>query len=155
MSRKLLRKKKFLTKTVESDNILFTLFINRILSKGKKTLAIKILQKALFFLEAKTLQSPIFLLEKAVRNVSPHVKLKAKKIGGATWNVPTLISKFEATNIAIRWLISHSKKRAEKQMFLKLGNEILEASKGTGLSIKKKEETHKMAEANKAFMDVA
>ena len=77
--------------------------------------------------------------------------MKAKRVGGATYQVPTLLNKFRSTNIAVRWVVEYSRKRSGKGMALKLANELLEASKGLGNSIKKKEETHKMAEANKAF----
>eukprot|EP01040_Poterioochromonas_malhamensis_P017312 gene17312-19858_t len=90
-------------------------------------------------------------VEKAIRNLSPRVQLKAKRVGGATYQVPTLLSKYRSTNIAIRWIVEFSRKRSGKGMSLKLANEVLEAAKGLGNAIKKKEETHKMAEANKAF----
>ena len=93
----------------------------------------------------------INLFEKAIRNISPRVQLKAKRVGGATYQVPTLLNKFRSTNIAVRWIVEFSRKRSGKGMSLKLANELLEAAKGLGNSIKKKEETHKMAEANKAF----
>ena len=82
---------------------------------------------------------------------SPRVQLKAKRVGGATYQVPTLLNKFRSTNIAVRWIVEFSRKRSGKGMSLKLANELLEAAKGLGNSIKKKEETHKMAESNKAF----
>ena len=102
-------------------------------------------------IEARTTQNPILILEKAIRNISPRVQLKAKRVGGATYQVPTLLNKYRATNIAVRWLIENSQKRSGKGMSIKLTNELLEAAKGIGNSIKKKEATHKMAEANKAF----
>ena len=102
-------------------------------------------------MEYRTNQNPILILEKAIRNISPRVQLKAKRVGGATYQVPTLLNKYRSTNIAVRWLVEYSRKRSGKEMSLKLANEVLEAAKGLGNSIKKKEETHKMAEANKAF----
>lgn len=151
MSRRISTKKRFPEKDSKYDNLLVSLLINRILKKGKKRLAKRIVYKAFELIEFRTNQNPILILEKAIRNISPRVQLKAKRLGGATYQVPTLLNKFRATNIAIRWVVEFSRKRSGKGMSLKLANELLEAAKGSGNSIKKKEETHKMAEANKAF----
>ena len=151
MSRRISTKKRFPQRDSKYDNLLVSLLINRILKKGKKLLAKRIVYKAFEFIEFRTNQNPLSILEKAIRNSSPRVQLKAKRIGGATYQVPTLVSKFNSTNSSIRWLVEYSRKRAGKGMSLKLANELLEASKGLGNTIKKKEETHKMAEANKAF----
>ncbi len=151
MSRRISTKKRFPEKDYKYDNLLVSLLINRILKKGKKRLARRIVYKAFELIEFRTNENPILILEKAIRNISPRVQLKAKRVGGATYQVPTLLNKFRATNIAIRWVVDFSRKRSGKGMSLKLANELMEASKGLGNSIKKKEETHKMAEANKAF----
>ena len=131
--------------------MLVSLLVNRILLKGKKRLAYKIVTKAFNLISLRTDQKPVITFEKAVRNSSPRVQLKPKRIGGATYQVPSLLTKFRATNLAIRWLINFSRKRSGKGMALKLANELIDAAKGLGNTIKKKEETHKMAEANKAF----
>lgn len=151
MSRRISTKKRFPERDSKYDNLLVSLLVNRILKSGKKRLAKRIVYKAFEFIEFRTNQNPILLLEKAIRNVSPRVQLKAKRVGGATYQVPTLLSKFRSTNIAVRWIVEFSRKRSGKGMSLKLANELLEAAKGLGNAIKKKEETHKMAEANKAF----
>jgi len=151
MSRRISTKKRFPSKDSKYDNLLVSLLINRLLKSGKKRLAKRIVYKGFELIEFRTNQNPILILEKAVRNISPRVQLKAKRIGGATYQVPTLLNKFRATNIAIRWVVEFSRKRSGKGMSLKLANELLEAAKGLGNSVKKKEETHKMAEANKAF----
>jgi len=151
MSRRISTKKRFPEKDSKYDNLLVSLLVNRILKSGKKRLAKRIVYKAFEFIEVKTNQNPIFVLEKAIRNISPRVQLKAKRVGGATYQVPTLLNKYRSTNIAVRWIVEFSRKRTGKGMSLKLANELLEAAKGLGNSIKKKEETHKMAEANKAF----
>jgi small subunit ribosomal protein S7 len=151
MSRRISTKKRFPEKDSRFDNLLVSLLINRILKCGKKRLAKRIVYKALEFIEFRTNQNPILILEKALRNISPRVQLKAKRIGGATYQVPTLLNKFRSTNIAVKWIVEFSRKRSGKGMSLKLANELLEAAKGLGNTIKKKEETHKMAEANKAF----
>jgi|TARA_B110000977_G_scaffold108536_1_gene141220 small subunit ribosomal protein S7 len=151
MSRRISTKKRFPEKDFKYDNLLVSLLVNRILKKGKKRLANRIIYKAFELIEIRTNQNPIVILEKAIRNISPRVQLKAKRVGGATYQVPTLLNKYRATNIAVRWLVEYSRKRSGKGMSLNLANELLEAAKGLGNSIKKKEETHKMAEANKAF----
>jgi small subunit ribosomal protein S7 len=151
MSRRISTKKRFPERDSKYDNLLVSLLVNRILKKGKKRLAKRIVYKAFDFMKFRGNENPIFLLEKAIRNVSPRVQLKAKRVGGATYQVPTLLSKFRSTNIAVRWIVEFSRKRSGKGMSLRLANELLEAAKGLGSAIKKKEETHKMAEANKAF----
>jgi small subunit ribosomal protein S7 len=151
MSRRISTKKRFPDRDSKYDNLLVSLLVNRILKSGKKRLAKRIVYKAFEFIEFRTNQNPILILEKAIRNVSPRVQLKAKRVGGATYQVPTLLSKYRSTNIAVRWIVEFSRKRSGKGMSLKLANELLEAAKGMGNAIKKKEETHKMAEANKAF----
>jgi small subunit ribosomal protein S7 len=151
MSRRISTKKRFPQKDSKYDNLLVSLLVNRILKCGKKLLAKRIVYKAFEFIEFRTNQNPLLILEKAIRNSSPRVQLKAKRIGGATYQVPTLVSKYSSANICIRWLVEYSRKRAGKGMSLKLANELLEAAKGLGNTVKKKEETHKMAEANKAF----
>ena len=151
MSRRISTKKRFPDRDSKYDNLLVSLLVNRILKSGKKRLAKRIVYKAFEFIEFRTNQNPILILEKAVRTVSPRVQLKAKRVGGATYQVPTLLSKYRSTNIAVRWIVEFSRKRSGKGMSLKLANELLEAAKGLGNAIKKKEETHKMAEANKAF----
>jgi small subunit ribosomal protein S7 len=151
MSRRISTQKRFPEKDFKYDNLLVSLLVNRILKSGKKRLARRIVYKAFELIEFRTNQSPILILEKAIRNISPRVQLKAKRVGGATYQVPTLLNKYRSTNIAVRWLVELSRKRSGKGMSLKLANELLEAAKGLGNSIKRKEETHKMAEANKAF----
>ena len=151
MSRRISTKKRFPKRDSKYDNLLVSLLVNRILKNGKKRLAKRIVYKAFEFIEFRTNQNPILILEKAIRNVSPRVQLKAKRVGGATYQVPTLLSKYRSTNVAVRWIVEFSRKRSGKGMSLKLANELLEAAKGLGNAIKKKEETHKMAEANKAF----
>ena len=151
MSRRISTKKRFPKKDSKYDNLLVSLLINRLLKTGKKRLATRIVYKGFELIEFRTNQNPILILEKAIRNISPRVQLKAKRIGGATYQVPTLLNKYKATNIAVKWVVEFSRKRSGKGMSLKLANELLEAAKGLGNSVKKKDETHKMAEANKAF----
>ena len=152
MSRRISTKKRFPEKDFKYDNLLVSLLVNRILQKGKKRLARRIVYKAFELIEFRTNQNPILILEKAVRNISPRVQLKAKRVGGATYQVPVLLNRFRSTNIAVCWIVFFAKKRSGKGISLKLANELLEAAKASGSAIRKKEETHKMAEANKAFI---
>lgn len=151
MSRRLSTKKRFPEKDTKYNSLLVSLLVNRILKKGKKRLARRILTKAFALMELKTNQNALFLLEKAIRNTSPRVQLKAKRVGGATYQVPTLLNKFRSTTFAVRWIVQVSKNRSGRGMAMKLANELVDAAKGLGNAMKKKEETHKMAEANKAF----
>lgn len=151
MSRRISTQKRFPLKDFQYDSLLVSLLINRLLKKGKKRLARRIIKESFELIQLRTTQNPILIFEKAVRNISPRVQLKAKRIGGATYQVPSLLTKFRSTNLAIRWIVEFSRKRAGKGISLKLANELIEGAKGTGSAIRKKEETHKMAEANKAF----
>ncbi len=151
MSRRISTQKRFPLKDFQYDSLLVSLLINRLLKKGKKRLARRIIKESFELIQLRTTQNPILIFEKAVRNISPRVQLKAKRIGGATYQVPSLLTKFRSTNLAIRWIVEFSRKRTGKGISLKLANELIEGAKGTGSAIRKKEETHKMAEANKAF----
>jgi len=152
MSRRISTKKRFPQKDFKYDHLLVSLLVNRILKKGKKRLARRIVSKSFELITFRTNQDPLLILEKAIRNISPRVQLKAKRVGGATYQVPILLTRFKSTNLAVRWIVEFSKKRSGKGgMSIKLANELIEAAKGIGNAVKKKEETHKMAEANKAF----
>lgn len=154
MSRRISTQKRFPEKDIKYNNLLISLLINRILKHGKKRLAQRIIYKALDFINLRTTQDPLLIFERALRNVSPRVQVKAKRVGGATYQVPILLNKYKATLLAIKWIIEFSKKRTGKSISIKIANELIEAAKGTGNSIKKKEETHKIAESNKAYAQI-
>jgi small subunit ribosomal protein S7 len=130
---------------------LVTLLVSRILQSGKKSLAQKIVYNALDIISKKTEENPVLILEKAVKNVTPQVEVKARRVGGSTYQVPLEIRSYRGTNIALKWITEFARARSGKSMSIKLSNEILDAAKETGNSIRKKEQTHKMADANKAF----
>ena len=130
---------------------LVTLLISRILQSGKKSLAQKIVYQALEMISTKTEENPVLVLEKAVKNVTPQVEVKSRRVGGSTYQVPISIRAYRGTNISLKWITEFARTRSGKSMAMKLSNEILDASKDTGNSIRRKEQTHKMAEANKAF----
>lgn len=133
------------------NSFLITLFISRILKSGKKTLATKIIQETFEIIQERTSSDPMEIFEKAVKNVSPVVEVKATRIGGSTYQVPMEVSRFRATNLSLRWMVKFARERTGRTMPIKLANELIDASNGIGNSIRKKEETHRMAEANKAF----
>ena len=126
-------------------------FINSIMRDGKKSLAESILYDAFAIIEEKTKESPLKLFEGAVENVRPLIEVKSRRVGGSTYQVPTEIRPSRRTALGIRWIISYSRQRPENSMAGKLAAELMDAANNRGASVKKKEDTHKMAEANKAF----
>ena len=130
---------------------LVTLLVSRILQSGKKSLAQKIVYNALEIISKKTEENPVLVLEKAVKNVTPMVEVKARRIGGSTYQVPLEVSRYRGTTLSLRWLIKAAKDRSGRTTSLKLASEIIDASNGIGNAVRKREETHRMAEANKAF----
>ncbi len=126
-------------------------FINGIMRRGKKSLAESILYGALDIMERKSKDDPLKLFEKALDNVRPVLEVRSRRVGGSTYQVPVEIRSERRTALAIRWLIGYAKQRPEKGMTNKLAAELLDAAGNRGAAIKKKEDTHKMAEANKAF----
>ncbi|MDD8017013.1 MAG: 30S ribosomal protein S7 [Bacteroidota bacterium] len=133
-------------------DILVNRFINNIMKDGKKHIAQNILYDAFEVISdrAKT-QTPLDIFKKAVHNVSPVIEIRARRVGGATYQVPTEVRPERRTALAIRWLLSYAQERSDKSMSLKLAAEIIAAANGEGNAVKKKEDTHRMAEANKAF----
>jgi small subunit ribosomal protein S7 len=142
-------------KLAEPDPIynsrLVTLLVSRILQSGKKSLAQKIVYNALETISTKTEENPVLVLEKAVKNVTPAVEVKSRRVGGSTYQVPIEIRAYRGTNVSLKWTTEFARQRSGKSMSVKLSNEIIDAAKEAGNSIRRKEQTHKMAEANKAF----
>ena len=130
---------------------LVTLLASRVLKSGKKSLAQKIVYNALEIISTKTEENPVLVLEKAVKNVTPSVEVKARRVGGSTYQVPIEIRLYRGTNVSLKWITEFARARSGKSMAQKLSNEILDAAKETGNSVRRKEQTHKMADANKAF----
>ena len=126
-------------------------FINRLMYNGKKGVAEKIFYAALAQLGEKTSEEPLRAFEKAVENVKPHLEVKARRVGGATYQVPMEVRADRQASLSIRWLITYSRARGEKSMTSKLSAELLDAFNNRGGAVKKREDTHRMAEANKAF----
>ena len=125
--------------------------VNKILVKGKKGLAERIVYGALEGVAQKSGQEPVMVLKKALDNVRPTLEVRSRRVGGSTYQVPVEVKPHRANTLALRWLSSYAKDRREKTMTERLMNEILDASNGLGAAVKRREDTHKMAESNKAF----
>ena len=151
MSRRNISKKRFPEADSTYNSYLVSLLISRILKSGKKNLAQNIVNGAFDIIKAKTNEDPVVVFERAIRNASPVVEVKARRIGGSTYQVPIEVSGFRATNLALRWIIGYAHDRVGRSMSIKLASEIIDTANDIGNTIKKKEETHRMAEANKAF----
>ena len=128
-----------------------TSLVNKILVDGKKSIAEAIVYDALEGCREKTGTDPVQTLKRALDNVKPSLEVKSRRVGGATYQVPIEVKPNRQTTLALRWLVSFSRARREKTMTERLMNEILDASNGLGAAVKRREDTHKMAEANKAF----
>jgi small subunit ribosomal protein S7 len=133
------------------NDVLVSEFVNNIMKSGKKHTARRILYDAFGIIEERTKATGIDVFKKAVSNTRPVLEVKARRVGGATYQVPTEVRSGRSTALAIRWLIGYAGDRKDRSMAHKLAAEFIAASNGEGSSIKKKEETHRMAEANKAF----
>ncbi len=130
---------------------LINMTIRRLMKDGNKSVVARIVYDALAIIGERTETEPLETFEKAVRNLTPLVEVKARRVGGATYQVPMEVRPSRGTTLALRWLIRFSRVRSGKTMAIKLANEIMDAANETGGAIRKREETHKMAEANKAF----
>ncbi len=133
------------------NNQLVSKFINCIMCDGKKSVAESILYGAFDIIDEKINESSVKVFEKAIENVKPMIEVKSRRVGGSTYQVPTEIRPSRKTALGIRWIINYARSRSEKGMARKLAGELLDAANQRGASVKKKEDTHKMAEANKAF----
>jgi small subunit ribosomal protein S7 len=132
-------------------SVLVTQVSNKILQRGKRTTAERIVYEALDVVEQKTGGDPLAALKRAVDNVRPQLEVKSRRVGGATYQVPVEVKPRRATTLAIRWIVEFARDRRERSMAERLANEILDATNGAGAAVKRKDDTHRMAEANKAF----
>ena len=151
MSRRKIIKKRFPKPDPVYNNYLVSILVSRLIKDGKKTLAQNIVCDALDIIAYKTESDPIEVFEQAVKNVTPLVEVKARRFGGATYQVPMEVTSFRGTNLALLWIVKASRSRTGKTIALKLAAELMDASKNSGDAMRKKQDTHKMAEANKAF----
>ena len=144
-------KKRILLPDPKFNDILVTRFVNNMMFDGKKSTAYTIFYNAVEIVEKKTNESGLDTWKKALNNVMPAVEVKSRRVGGANFQVPTEVRPERKVALGMKWLINYARRRGEKTMMEKLAGEIISASKGEGAAVKKKEDTHKMAEANKAF----
>jgi small subunit ribosomal protein S7 len=143
--------RRIITPDPKFNDVLVAKFINSVLKSGKKHLARKIVYDAFDMAESKSKHTGLEIFKKAVQNVKPVLEIRARRVGGATYQIPTEVRSDRSIALAIRWIISYASERKDKSMSAKLAAEFLAASNGEGSAVKKKEDTHKMAEANKAF----
>ena len=150
-----MRKRRAVKRDVLADPIynskLVTKLINQIMQDGKKGTAQKILYNAFDMIKEKTNQDPMEVFEKAMENIKPALEVKSRRVGGANYQVPIEVKPARSQALALRWLVNYSRLRGGHTMAENLANEIIDASNGVGAAVKKREDTHKMAEANKAF----
>jgi small subunit ribosomal protein S7 len=151
MSRRNTVKKRYPTADSLYNSYLVSLLTARILKQGKKRLAEKIVSETFSLINEKTSDSAIKIFEIAVKNTTPLVEVKARRVGGSTYQVPLEVSRYRGTTLALRWIIKAANDRSGRNSIIKLASEIIDASNTIGSAIKKREETHRMAEANKAF----
>ena len=151
MSRRRVAEKTIILPDPKYGDMVLAKFINIIMRSGKKSIAERIVYGALNEINNKGNAEPIEIFNKALENIRPIVEVKSRRVGGATYQIPVEVRQARREALAMRWLIEAARSRSEKNMKTKLANELLDASNNRGSAIKKKEETHKMAEANKAF----
>ena len=150
-----MRKKRAPKRYVQPDpkfgEVMVTQFVNRLMYEGKKSTAYGVFYGALKLIEERTSESGMEVWKKAIQNVGPSVEVKSRRIGGANFQIPTEVRGERKVSMAMKWLIQYSRERNGRSMADKLASEVIAASKGEGSAFKKKEDTHRMAEANKAF----
>ena len=151
MSRRSQPAKREITADAKYNNVIVTQLIVKIMKDGKKSMAEKIVYDALSAVEEKDAQPPMALLSQAVRNATPQLQVKSRRIGGATYQVPVEIRPERSLALSLRWLVAAARARQGKSMVEKLAGELSDAAKGQGAAVKRREDTHRMAEANRAF----
>ncbi len=133
------------------NNLHVAMFINRMMYGGKKSTAARIMYDALATIEERMKKSPVEIFESALSNVTPTVEVKPRRVGGSTYQVPIEVPRHRATSLAMRWILQNARSRGGRNMASKLAAELMDAAGGQGASVKKKDDTHRMAEANRAF----
>ena len=151
MSRRRTAKKRIVSPDPVYESRLVHMLVNRLMRKGKKSVAYTIVYQAIAEINEATQQDPVKVLEQAIRNVTPLVEVKARRIGGSTYQVPLEVHPERGTALALRWILTASRNRPNRTMVNKLKSELLDAAKNIGTAIRKRDEVHRMAEANKAF----
>jgi small subunit ribosomal protein S7 len=132
-------------------SVLVTQLVNKVLSRGKRTLAERIVYGALERVRERSGSDPVSVLKRAVENTRPELEVRSRRVGGATYQVPVDVRPRRATTLAIRWIVGYARQRRERTMAERLAGELMDAANGTGAAVKRREDLHKMAESNKAF----
>ena len=151
MSRRKAAPKRKILPDPKFGNLKVAKFMNQIMTDGKKSVAEKIIYGAFDQIAKKSDKEPVEVFEKALEEVGPMVEVKARRVGGATYQIPMEVRPARRSALAMRWIATYARSRSEKNMTLRLANELLDACEGRGEAVKKKEDTHRMAEANRAF----
>ncbi|MCS6870714.1 MAG: 30S ribosomal protein S7 [Anaerolineae bacterium] len=151
MPRRYRPKRRPILPDIRYNSVMVGMFINRMMQRGKKSLARRIFYTAMDLVSERTKRDPIEVLESALRNTTPTLEVKPKRVGGSTYQVPVDVSKERGESLAMRWILQAARARSGRSMAEKLSAEIIDASNNTGAAVKKKDETHRMAEANRAF----
>jgi small subunit ribosomal protein S7 len=136
---------------IKYNSVMVARFINRLMTCGKRSIAERILYDAFDIIEDRSKENPLDMFERAINNATPILEVKPRRVGGATYQVPVEVRSERRLSLAMRWLVQNARKRTGKSMADKLSAELMDAAQGQGATIKKKEDTHKMAEANRAF----
>ncbi len=151
MSRRNKPEKREVPPDVRYQNLYITLFVHRIMRRGKKSTATRMMYDSMEMVQEKTGRNPVEVLEQALKNVGPIMEVRPRRVGGATYQVPMEVPSSRRMTLAMRWIIDAAKSRTGKSFAEKLSSEILDAANNQGTAVRKREETHKMAEANRAF----
>lgn len=151
MSRRTTPAKRKILPDDKYGSVEIAMFVNRLMKGGKKSTAYGVMYDALDLIEERTSRSPSEVFEQALKNITPMVEVKPRRVGGSTYQVPVEVAPRRRTTLAMRWLLESARSRNGKSMAEKLAAEVVEASQGQGVAMKKKEDTHRMAEANRAF----
>ncbi|MBE9508427.1 MAG: 30S ribosomal protein S7 [Chloroflexi bacterium] len=136
---------------VRYNSVIVAQFVSKIMRDGKKSLAARIVYDALDIVEGRTKRPPLEVMEEAMRNVSPMLEVKPRRVGGSTYQIPVEVQSGRRVSLALRWVLAAARSRPGKTMAEKLADELMDAARGAGAAVKKKEDTHRMAEANRAF----
>lgn len=151
MSRRNKPAKRVILPDIKYNSVAVSMFVNRMMGRGKKSVARRAIYDAMILVEERAKRAPLEVFDQALKNVAPTVEVKPRRVGGATYQVPMEVPSDRRQSLAMRWIIAGARSRAGRSMAEKLAGELLDAANNTGVAIKKKEETHKMAEANRAF----
>ncbi|MEN8097790.1 MAG: 30S ribosomal protein S7 [Chloroflexota bacterium] len=151
MARRHVPEKREITPDVRFNSVTVTMFVNRLMRSGKKSTAFRIMYDAMDLIQDRTSQDPLELFDLALNNVRPIIEVKPRRVGGATYQVPVEVTPERRTTLAMRWILAAARSRSGRTMADRLANELMDAAKNQGTAFKKREDTHRMAEANRAF----